>query len=169
MFFRSNVARCSFIVYQTARMGLPRGLSRPNCSGYPPVAESLLSGQTRSKHFESSYCLFLSFLLSFFSTLLVPYCSKLFFVLTWSLLESVLDLQDDHPNLKNLDFSEGMHCFLKKQSTFYLSRWSWERFGGLLGSFWVLLGVSWATFGGSWGSLRRPSGASDRAQTGDTH
>ena len=37
-------------------------------------------------------------------------------------------------------------------STFYLSRCSWERFGGLLGSFWVLLGVSW-------GSLGRPVGA----------
>ena len=34
-----------------------------------------------------------------------------------------------------------------ERSTFYLPRWSWERFGGLLGSFWVLLGVSWGSLG----------------------
>ena len=51
------------------------------------------------------------------------------------------------------------HSLIFERSTFYLSRWSWERFGSLLGSFWVLLGVSWATFGGSWGSLGRPLGA----------
>ena len=34
-----------------------------------------------------------------------------------------------------------------EKSVFYLSRWSWERFGGLLGSFWVLLGVSWGSLG----------------------
>ena len=28
-----------------------------------------------------------------------------------------------------------------------MSRWSWERFGSLLGSFWVLFGVSWGSFG----------------------
>ena len=33
---------------------------------------------------------------------------------------------------------------------FLSSRWSWKRFGNLLGSFWILLGVSWAALGGSW-------------------
>ena len=38
-----------FIVYQTARMGDPRGLGRPNCSPFLSPGEPSLSGQTRSQ------------------------------------------------------------------------------------------------------------------------
>ena len=76
-------------------------------------AEPLLPDQTVSKHFGSSFSLFLSFLLPFFSPLLVLCSSKLFFILSWGLLGSILDLQDDPPNLKNLDSSSDVHWFLK--------------------------------------------------------
>ena len=59
------------IVYQTARMGAPRGLGRPNCSPFLLLAESSLPGQTRSKLFEALFVvldglLFASFLSSSF-------------------------------------------------------------------------------------------------------
>ena len=52
-------------------MGLPRGLSRPNCSGFLLLAEPLLPGQTRSQLFGALFVvldalLFVSFLSSFF-------------------------------------------------------------------------------------------------------
>ena len=52
-------------------MGLPRGLSRPNCSGLLFVAESLLPDQTRSKLFGALFValdglLFVDFLSSSF-------------------------------------------------------------------------------------------------------
>ena len=104
-----------FIVYQTARMGLPRGLSRPICSGLLFLAEPSLPDQTPSKHFGSSYCLLLSSLLSFFSPLVVISSSKSFFILSSSFLGSILSSQEDLPNLKNLDFSLDIHRFVKKQ------------------------------------------------------
>ena len=59
------------IVYQTARMGAPRGLGRPNCSGLPSPADPLLPGQTDSKLFEALFVvlgalLFVDFLSSSF-------------------------------------------------------------------------------------------------------
>ena len=59
------------IVYQTARVGAPRGLGRPNCSGFPSPADPVLPGQTDSKLFETLFValdalLFASFLSSSF-------------------------------------------------------------------------------------------------------
>ena len=39
------------IVYQTARMGAPWGLGRPNCSPFLLLADPALPGQTDSKLF----------------------------------------------------------------------------------------------------------------------
>ena len=36
-------------------MGAPRGLGRPNCSGFPSPADPLLPGQTDSKFFETLF------------------------------------------------------------------------------------------------------------------
>ena len=61
------------IVYQTARMGAPRGLGRPNCSGLPSPADPLLPGQPRSQLFGALFVvldglLFVDFLSSSFQT-----------------------------------------------------------------------------------------------------
>ena len=52
-------------------MGAPRGLGRPNCSGFLLAADPLLPGQTRSQLFEALFVvldalLFASFLSSSF-------------------------------------------------------------------------------------------------------
>ena len=52
-------------------MGAPKGLGRPNCSGFLSPAESLLSGETVSKLFEPLFValdalFFVYFLSSFF-------------------------------------------------------------------------------------------------------
>ena len=52
-------------------MGAPRGLGRPNCSGFPFPADPVLPGQTRSKLFEALFVvldalLFVDFLSSSF-------------------------------------------------------------------------------------------------------
>ena len=52
-------------------MGAPRGLGRPNCSGFFLIADPLLPGQTVAKLFEALFVvldalLFVSFLSSFF-------------------------------------------------------------------------------------------------------
>ena len=59
------------IVYQTARMGAPRGLGRPNCSPFLFPSLPSLPGQTRSQLFETLFVvldalLFASFLFSSF-------------------------------------------------------------------------------------------------------
>ena len=149
-------------------MAAPWGPQPTKLLKSPFRRRTLVADQARSNHFESSYCLFLSSLLSFFSPLLVLCSSKLFFILSWGLLGSIWDLQDDPPNLKNLDFSKYIHLFLKDRCFVFQDG---------LGS---VLEVSWAPFGSSWGSLGRPLealggrfgdllGASDRAPTGDTH
>ena len=67
--------------------------------------------------------------------------SLLFFIFSRSLLGSILDLQDDPPNLKNLDFASDIHWFLKDRLFIFQDG---------LGS---VLEVSRAPFGCSWGSL----------------
>ena len=52
-------------------MGAPRGLGRPNCSGFPSLADPVLPGQTRSQLFEALFVvldglLFVDFLSSSF-------------------------------------------------------------------------------------------------------
>ena len=52
-------------------MGAPRGLGRPNCSGFPSPADPLLPDQTRSKLFGALFVgldglLFVDFLFSSF-------------------------------------------------------------------------------------------------------
>ena len=69
------------------------------------------------------------------------------FIFSWGLLGSILDLQDDPPNLKNNDSSLEIHHVLKNRLFIFQDG---------LGSF---LEVSWAPFGSSWGSLGRPLGA----------
>ena len=88
-----------------------------------------------------------------------------FFVAVFYLLSEHLgvdfDLQDDPPNLKNLDSSSDVHRFLKHRLFIFEDglgsvlevSWapfgsSWGSLGGLLGDLWRLLGVSSATFGG---------------------
>ena len=152
---------------------LPGGLSRPNCSPHLFLADLSLPGQTRSKHFGSLYCLFLSSLLSFFSPLLVLSSSKSLFFISWGLFGSILGRQDDPPTLKNRAPASAAARFLKNRrlrsegglaSVLGLSSASfgrsWGSLGGLLGSSGVLLGVSWGllgrqetTLGSSCGSL----------------
>ena len=87
--------------------------------------------------------------------------SLLFFIFSRCLLGSMLALQDDPPNLKNLDSTLDMHLCLKDRLFIFQDglgsvlevSWapfgsSWGSLGGLLGDLWRLLGVSSATFGG---------------------
>ena len=50
---------------QTARMGAPRGLGRPNCSGFLLLAESLLPGKAVSKLFEPLFVVLDALLVAF--------------------------------------------------------------------------------------------------------
>ena len=123
----------------------------------PDFRARLFSGQTVSKHVESSYCLFLSSLLSFFSPLLVLSSSKSLFFISWGLFGSILGLQDDPPTLENRAPAEAAARFLKnrrfRSEDGLENAWglSWARFGcsrGLLGS----------PFGGLGGFLGAPGG-----------
>ena len=67
---------------------------------------------------------------------------------------SILDLQDDHPNLQSLDFSVDVHCTLKDGH--FLCGDGIES----------VFGLSWAPLGCSWGSRGRPLGAPDRPKGG---
>ena len=123
----------------------------------------------------TSCCLFLSFLLPFFSPLVVQASSKSFFIASWNLLASILSSQDDLRNLKNLDFRLDIHRFLRIRAFRYEDglenvlelSWaplgcSWGSLGGLLGSSGVLWGVFWgllSSLGVVFGALRSLLGA----------
>ena len=135
---------------------------------FPFPRRTLVAGPNSVKAF---WDLILSLFVVLVALLLASSCSMFFEVVFYPLLGPLwVDFGSPRwPSEPQKPWFRFRHSLIFERSTFYLSRWSWERFGGLLVSFLVLLGVSWATFGGSWGSLGRPSGASDRAQTGDTH
>ena len=141
MLCRSNVARCFLSFNKPRAWGWPGASADQNCSPHLFVADPVLSDQTVSKHFESSYCLFLSSLLPLLLHFLVQCSSKLFFILCGGLLGSILDLQDDPLHLKHLDFSSDFQRFLKNRLFIFQDG---------LGS---VLEVSWAPFGSSWGCL----------------
>ena len=133
-------------------MGAPRGLGRPNCSGFPSPANSLLPPCCRVKHGQSFLMLFLSFLMLFFSSMFYLLFSISFFISPRSLLGSILNSQTDPPTLGNVDFTIGILTVLKHQ-----------RFRPKDG-FESVLGLSRAPFGSSWGSLGSSLGPLDRPQ-----
>ena len=64
---------------------------------------------------------------------------------------SILDLQDDPPNLKNLDSSSDIHRFLKNQGFRYE-----DGLESVLGPSWAPLGCSWGSLGSTFGPPDRP-------------
>ena len=98
-----------------------------------------------------------AWLLLLFLHLLVECSSKLLLILSWGFLGSILDPQDEPPNLKIFDFSSNIHCFLKYRLFIFQD--------GIE----TVLELSWAPFWRSWGSLGRPLGAPYRPKRGDTH
>ena len=67
---------------------------------------------------------------------------------------SILSLQDDPPNLKNLDFSLDIHRFLKNQGFRYE-----DGLESVLGPFSAPLGCSWGSLGSNFGPPDRPKWA----------
>ena len=66
------------------------GLGRPNCSGFPFIADSLLSGQTRSQLFEALFVVF-------DALLFVDFLSSSFDIVFY-LLSEPLGVDFDLPN-----------------------------------------------------------------------
>ena len=138
-----------FIVYQTARMGAPKGLGRPNCSGFLLPADPPLPGQTRSELFEP-----LSVApdaLLFFPFIFFLLFSMSFFIFFRDLLRSMLGSQADPPTCNIHGLNTGnLTCSAKRRS---------QSEAGL-GSVWGLsrgfFRSSWACLGGFPGALARP-------------
>ena len=77
-------------------------------------------------------------------------CLTFHFILSRSLLGSILSSQTDPPTLENVDFTTGIFTFLKNQR--FRSKDGFES----------VLGLSRAPFGSSWGSLGSSLGPLDR-------
>ena len=79
------------------------------------------------------------------------------FVLSWSLLGSILDLQDDLRDLNKRDYSLGIRRVSKDRFFIYEDYLE------------SVVELFWAPFWRSWGSLGSPFGPPDRTKRGDTH